>query len=146
MPERAQLGESLAWHQTSRFNLAAATLAFPNPFQHQFAYSQVTGHVRTGPHFSDKRVCQDLSPRSNENGFAQPGPGNQTTTDSSRSLESSCENLAYRSECFHCPLLEPPADLLEGDLLFSIDSSSSADNGGDTSPPSTIAFASTAFP
>ena len=39
MPERAQLGKSLAWHQTSRFNLAAATLGFPNPFQVLFGVS-----------------------------------------------------------------------------------------------------------
>jgi hypothetical protein len=51
-----------------------------------------------------------------------------------------------RFECFHFPWVDLPADLLVGDLLFSIDSSSSADDGGGTSPWSTIAFASTAFP
>jgi len=38
------------------------------------------------------------------------------------------------------------ADLLEGDLAFSTDSSSSADAGGETAPSSTIAFALTSFP
>jgi hypothetical protein len=38
------------------------------------------------------------------------------------------------------------ADLLEGDLEFSTDSSSRADDGGETSPSSTIAFALTSFP
>ena len=56
------------------------------------------------------------------------------------------KNLACRLECVHLPLLEPPPDLLVGDLLFSTDSSSSADDGGDTSPWSTIAFALTSFP
>jgi hypothetical protein len=46
----------------------------------------------------------------------------------------------------HFPGGELTADLLVGDLLFSTDSNSSADDGGDTSPWSTIAFALTSFP
>jgi hypothetical protein len=56
------------------------------------------------------------------------------------------KNLAYRLECIHFPLLEPTLDRLVGDLLFSTDSSSSADDGGETSPWRTIAFALTSFP
>jgi hypothetical protein len=38
------------------------------------------------------------------------------------------------------------ADLLEGDLAFNTDSNSSADDGGETAPSSTSAFALTSFP
>jgi hypothetical protein len=41
---------------------------------------------------------------------------------------------------------ELDADLFAGDLLFSTDSSSSADGGGETLPWSTMAFASIDFP
>ena len=56
------------------------------------------------------------------------------------------KNLAYRWECIHGPLLEATFDRLVGDLLFSTDRSSSADDGGETSPLRTIAFALTSFP
>ena len=56
------------------------------------------------------------------------------------------KNLPCRLECVHLPWLEPPPDLLAGDLAFSTDSSSSADDGGETSPWRTIAFALTSFP
>jgi hypothetical protein len=55
-------------------------------------------------------------------------------------------NLAPRLECIHLPLLVPPTDLLMGDLAFSTDSSSRAEDGGETSPWRTIAFALTSLP
>jgi hypothetical protein len=49
-------------------------------------------------------------------------------------------------ESIYLPWVDLPADKLLGDLLFSVDSSSSADDGGETSPWRTIAFASMGFP
>jgi hypothetical protein len=51
-----------------------------------------------------------------------------------------------KARILHFPWVDLPDDLLLGALLFSIESSSSADVGGATSPWSTIAFASMGLP